>query len=308
MTDTTVDVAVVTHNTRDLVLECLQSLWDQEGLGRVVLVDDGSTDGTVAAVRERFPEVELLADGANRGYGAAANAAIEACASPAVLLLNSDTRLEPGSLVRLRRHLEGNPSAAVVGPRLLNADGSLQPSCFPFPSPRTAFLGETGLGYFVRFVPVLRRTNLRTWRHDKARTVPWVRGAALMIRREPFLRVGGFDTAFYMYFEEVDLALRLARAGWSVQFSPVASVYHVGGASTEQQRAEMRVRYYASMERFYLRHRRPWERWVLRAILAGTMAFRLVRDRMRLLVSRAPDEREGLRRDVEAWRRIMAGP
>lgn len=301
------DVAVVTYNTKDLLLECLESLQGEEALGRIVVSDDNSSDGTLEAVRERFPGVEILLNLANRGFAAVANAAIEACSTSGVLLLNADTRVTPGTLARLGAYLADHPKASIVGPRLINADGSLQPSCFPFPSPRAALLGETGLGSLLSRIRVLRKHHLRTWAHDRPRSVPWVRGAALMIRRETFLEAGGFDTDFYMYFEEVDLALRLSEAGWEVHFAPVADVYHLGGASTTQQRAKMRLRYYASMQEFYRRHRRPWERVALRSILLSTMAFRSLRDRLRLLVSRTPESKERLREDVEVWRQVIVG-
>jgi GT2 family glycosyltransferase len=148
---------------------------------------------------------------------------------------------------------------------------------------------------------------LRTWPHGTARVVPWIRGAALAIRRAPFVQVGGFDTAFFMYFEETDLAYRLAAAGWEAHFSPAAQVYHVGGASTMQNRAQMTVQYYASMELFYRRHRKPWEHLALRAILRATKGLSLVRDRARMLFASTPEARERLRADVEAWRRIVTG-
>ena len=258
-------------------------------------------------VGAQYPRARVIVRPDNPGFGALANLAIGECSAPVVLLLNSDTWLNTNALRSLGAYVSAHSRAALAGPRLLNADGTLQRSCFPFPSPLTALLGETGLGFFFRFVPVLRTRRLRTWAHDRSRVVPWVRGAALAVRREAFAQLGGFDPAFFMYFEETDLACRLAAAGWEVHFTPVTAAYHVGGASTMQNRTQMTVQYYASMELFYRRHRKPWEYLMLRAILRGTKGLSLVRDRARMLFARTPEARERLRADVEAWRRIVAG-
>jgi hypothetical protein len=300
------DVAVVSHNTKELLERCLATVTGQDALGRVVVADDGSTDGSIEMVRDRFPETLVITTGGGTGFGGSANRALDACTAPLVLLLNSDTYLEPGTIRALASYIDAHPHAALVGPRLLNADGRLQRSCFPFPSPWNALLGETGLGFFLRFVPVLRARHLRTWPHDRPRVVPWVRGAALVVRRDVFTQVGGFDPAFFMYFEETDLARRMSAAGWEVHFAPVTDVYHVGGASTGQRRAEMTVQYYSSMEAFYRRHRKPWERAVLRAILRATKRLALMRDRVRLWFVTAPAARARLHANVEAWRRILA--
>jgi GT2 family glycosyltransferase len=300
-------VAVANYNTETLLRRCLDSVVGQGGLGRVVVADGGSTDGSVAMVRAQFPGAHVIVRPDNPGFGTLANLAIGECTAPVVLLLNSDTWLNANALGSLGAYLSANPRAALAGPRLLNADGTLQRSCFPFPSPLTALLGETGLGFFLGFVPVLRKRHLRTWPHDRSRVVPWVRGAALAVRRDAFAQLGGFDADFFMYFEETDLACRLAAAGWEVHFTPVTEAHHVGGASTIQSRAQMTVQYYASMELFYRRHRKRWEYLTLRAILRGTKGLSLVRDQARMLFARTPEARERLRADVEAWRRIVAG-
>ena len=139
-------------------------------------------------MRRRFPDVRLLPCEDNPGYGAASNRVIATCTTPHVLLLNSDTVVPRGTLEVLADHLDRHPRAAVVGPRLHNPDGSLQPSAHPFPRPLS-------LRPVVRHIPLLRDRSLRTWPHHHARVVPWVKGAALAIRRAAFEAVGGFDLA-----------------------------------------------------------------------------------------------------------------
>jgi GT2 family glycosyltransferase len=129
----TIAFAIINYNTRDHLRTCLKSI--DPHCQDVLVVDNASNDGSQDMVKQEFPQVRLLANEHNLGYGAAANQAIQACQAPFVLLLNSDTCLQSGAGKKIADYLEENPQAGIVGPRLLNADGSLQISCFPFPTP-----------------------------------------------------------------------------------------------------------------------------------------------------------------------------
>lgn len=300
----TIAVAIVSYNTREHLRACLASIC-ADAPREVIVVDNASSDGSVEMLAASFPQVTLLANRANPGYGAAANQAIAGCASPYVLLLNSDTLLRPGALAALSAYLDRSPRAAIVGPRLLNPDGTLQPSCFPFLTPLNALLRESKLSELVRRVPLLRERYLPTWSHARPRVVPWVLGAALAIRCAAFEAVGGFDESFFMYSEEVDLCYRLRAAGWQVHFAPVTSVVHVGGASTARHRAEMAARVYQSMDHFYRRHYSAWRRRWLRLVVAYLMLRNIARDTVRLRRARQPDERGRLAEDLAVWRRVL---
>jgi N-acetylglucosaminyl-diphospho-decaprenol L-rhamnosyltransferase len=298
-----VAVAVVSHQTRDLLRDCLASL-RPESPASLVVVDNGSTDGTAAMVRAEFPEARLIVEESNPGFGAAANRALaEAGGAPFALLLNADTRVRPGALRALADCLEAHPRAAVAGPRLVNPDGSLQPSCFPFLGTPRLMLEKTPLARALARVPVLRdRWLLSRSGHDRPRVVPWVLGAAMAFRRAAFEAVGGFDPTFFMYSEEIDLCWRLKEAGWEVRFTPDATVVHVGGASTSQRRTEMAVHQVASSKKFYRRHySRPRAR-MLEGMIAAAMAGRMARDSLRLALAREPADRSRLAEDLTIWR------
>jgi N-acetylglucosaminyl-diphospho-decaprenol L-rhamnosyltransferase len=304
-------VAIVNANTCEHLRACLATV-RAEAPAEVVVVDNASADGSVAMVQADYPEVRLLTNATNLGYGAGANQALAACAAPYVLLLNSDTRLAPGALAALRLHLERHPRAAIVGPRLVNPDGSLQASCYPFPTPLHTFLENSDaavrVGRLVRgYFPVLRDSYLRTWSHTSARVVPWVKGAALAIRRTAFDAVGGFDPAFFMYSEDTDLCYRLALAGWEVHFAPVTTVVHVGGASTIQLRTDMAVQFLTSTLRFYERHSSRKQMTGVVAIVKGLMLTRLARDGLRLGITRDPARRTELAANIAAWRHVLLG-
>jgi len=303
---TSIAVAIVNFNTRDYLDACLQTI-RREAPPQTVVVDNGSTDGSIEMVRARHSWVELDLAPANRGYGAAANRAIARCKAPYVLLLNSDTGLEYGALASLTAYMDAHPKAALIGPRVVNPDATLQPSCFPFPTPLTAFLSETDLGYLLRFIPVLRHRYLRTWPHDRTRDVPWVRGAALAIRRDAFEELRGFDERFHMYFEEVDLCYRCRTAGWEVHFAPVTTVVHHAGVSTRQRRAAMLAHYYESMFLFYRQHYSTSRLARLRSVLRGVALARLARDTLRLSLSHAQATRRRLSEDVVLWRELLRG-
>lgn len=303
---TAIAVAIVNYNTREHLRACLATV-QSEAPSEVVVVDNASSDGSAEMVRADYPWVTLHANRTNPGYGAAANQAVARCTAQYILLLNSDTRPQSGTLTALSTYLDRHPRAAIVGPRLENLDGTLQQSCYPFPSPLDTFLDKSTLSRLIHFVPVLRHHYLRTWRHTYSRIVPWVMGAALAIRRDAFQALGGFDESFFMYFEEVDLCYRLRNAGWQVHFSPVTTVVHMGGASTGQRRAAMMVQIFASEVRFYQRHYSKWLLLQFRLVVSTVMLAHIVVDAVRLHWTYDPSPRAHLAEDLGVWRYILSG-
>jgi N-acetylglucosaminyl-diphospho-decaprenol L-rhamnosyltransferase len=298
-------VVVVSFNTCDVLEPCLQSIV-ASGAEEIVVVDNGSTDGSIDLVRTRFSSARLIVNQVNHGYGAAANQGIAICESPAVLLLNSDTTVAADGPTALGRYLASNPDVAVAGPRLVNLDGSLQRSTYPLPSVADTLLGETGLHLLVRRVPVLLERSLRTWSYDVARRVPWVLGAALAIRRTAFDAVGGFDEGFFMYGEEMDLCRRLAAAGLATHYAPVTTVVHAGGSSTRTREGAMRRELLVSKRRYLLRHEPEATAGRILAADRCIIRARLIRDAVRLRLTRNPDRQSSLRADAKAWRALLA--
>jgi GT2 family glycosyltransferase len=302
-----ISVAIVNHNTCGLLRTCLETI-AQDPPCETIVVDNASGDGSAGMVRSAFPWVVLLSNPENGGYGAAANQAIAQARGDYVLLLNSDAYPLPGAARALQDHLDRHPRAGVVGPRLINPDGSLQPSCYPFPTGFYLFLEESRLGSLARRVPFLQDRYLRAWPHDAVREIPWVLGAALAIRRSAFLPIGGFDESYFMYAEEIDLCFRLEAAGWQTHFTPEATVVHLGGGSTSGQRAKMAVQYFTSLLRF---HRSNYSQksadrifWMMKPIVF----VRLLRDVIRRRFAPDGDARQRLAADISAWRQILLYP
>ena len=248
-----VSVVIVSFNTRELLEQCLNDLSAQDRVEtQVIVVDNASTDGSREMVRERFPEVELVELPSNVGFARANNLAFQHCRGSYVLLLNSDAFLHPGALAQLVDAAQRHPTAGAVGPRLLNVDGSLQRSAWPFPDPARLLLEAIGLHRILRKTPAYE--DLGTWAHDSERSVDFLIGACLLLRADALLEVGGFDENFWLYGEEADLQQRLAQREWSVVFTPLAGATHVGGASVMESSERLR-HFYAGQMKFLRKHR-----------------------------------------------------
>jgi N-acetylglucosaminyl-diphospho-decaprenol L-rhamnosyltransferase len=231
---TDVSIVIVTFQARELLRRCLDALAaDGTALDRqVIVVDQASDDGTASWVAEAHPEVELVALDRNVGFGAGNNRGVALARGRHVLLLNSDAFVSPGAVDELVRFLDATPRAGAVGPRLRNADGTLQRSCRSFPTPwrlATEYL------FLRKLAPRSRALNAfycGGFDHDRTRRVDWVTGACVLIRGESMAQVGGFDESFFLYSEETDLLRRLADLGLETWFDPAAEVTHLWGATT----------------------------------------------------------------------------
>ena len=219
-------VVVVTYDALPWIEDCLASVRGEQ----VVVVDNGSRDGTVALVRERFPEVRLV-ESENRGLGAGWNVGIRETESRYVLLLNADAWLLGDALARLVAFADGRPRAAVVGPRLLNPDGTLQRSVRGFP---TLWRLATEYFFLRKLAPGTRALNAfyaGGFDHDEVREAEVVMGACMLVRRDAIDEVGPLDEAFFLFSEETDWCYRFRQAGWEVLFFPAAECVHVRGAA-----------------------------------------------------------------------------
>lgn len=222
-------VVIVNWNTRDLLRDCLASLVAATGglSVEVLVVDNGSSDGSAAMVRAGFPAVRVIESPRNIGFAAGNNLALREVRGRHVFLLNSDTLVQGDVLRASVDWLDAHPEAGVLGPLVLNADGSLQPSCSSFPTLKNLALQLVGI---TRIAP-LDGYRLTGWDRSTARRVDVVSGAAMFVRRAAMEDVGLLDESFFFFGEETDWCRRFARAGWEVVFVPLASVTHFGGGS-----------------------------------------------------------------------------
>ena len=230
-----VSIVIVSFNTRDLLRECLNSLLAEcAGISHeIFVVDNISRDGSADMVEQEFPQVRLIRSQVNLGFAAANNKAFPLAQGRYVVLLNSDAFLKPQALRRAIDHMYAEPGVGLGGARLVGRDGSWQPSSRLFPSLLNDFLTLSGLStkypksrFFGQFD--------RTWAdQDVEADVDWVPGAFSIIRGSVLQRVGYFDEAFFLYYEEVDLCRRIVHAGYGVHYWPDVEVIHLGGESSK---------------------------------------------------------------------------
>jgi N-acetylglucosaminyl-diphospho-decaprenol L-rhamnosyltransferase len=263
----TVEAVVVNHDAGESLLECVVSL-KAEGVRHVTVVDNESTDGSAETLLRAQPDTRLVRAGANLGYGAGANRGIAGGSSEFVLVSNPDISIHRGAVRSLVDVLGADPTIAIVGPQLLEADGTRYPSARRFPS----FVDAAGHAVLADLVPGNRFT--RRYRMDdldahEVTSVDWVSGACFLGRRSALAELGGFDEAYFMYAEDTDLCWRARRAGWGVAYVPAAVVTHLQGVSTARRPFRMLVAHHRSVLRFAVRTERGWRR-----VRLAVMCFR----------------------------------
>src|SRR5918994_1184736 len=290
-----VSIVIASHNTRAHLQRSLSAIGDGY---EVVVVDTGSTDGSPVLVREQFPHVRLVELHANPGYGTALNRGIAVSSRACVLLMNGDAWPRPHAIERLVDSAERELEAGVIGPRLLNPDGTLQPSVRGFP---TLWRLLTEYLFLRWLAPSSRALNAfygSRFDHRSRHEAEFLVGAVLLARRQLLEEIGGFDEQFFMFNEEVDFCFRARAAGWTVVFRPEAEFVHVGGASTSQLGPRMYREQLRSHLRFLAKHHGVSQAERARKLLAVAMRVRAVV----FLLVRRPDRRR-LSVDAAAWLR-----
>jgi N-acetylglucosaminyl-diphospho-decaprenol L-rhamnosyltransferase len=284
-----VSVVVVTYNAMPWIERCLEGVAEYE----LVVVDHGSTDGTLELVRERWPQARLI-ERQNLGFGAGSNAGMRLASGHYFLLLNSDAWAVEDAVERLAEFADEHPEAAVVGPRLRNPDGSLQRSVRGVP---TLWRLATEYLFLRKLAPGTRALNsfyAGGFDHDHVQEAEVLMGACLLVRREAADAVGLFDEDFFMFSEETDWCYRFRTAGWKVFFFPGAEFVHVGGASTRQNWGPMYREQLRGHIRFIAKHSGTREADRARRFMLASL-------RLRALVFRG--ERRQTYADAARWLR-----
>ena len=253
MSDIDLSVVIVNWNTRELLANCLQSLEEtvRDLSVEMWVVDNGSVDGSVAMVQERFPHAHIIVNSENVGFVRANNQAIARCRGRYVLLLNSDTKVLTGALDEMVHFMDAHCGAGVAGTRLLNPDGTFQASHSPFPTLWREFLMLSGLG---RRLVRPRYPSYGPGVEEGARQVDYLEGACLLARRKAIEQVGVLDERIFMYAEDVDWCYRFAQAGWEVWYLPQVTIVHYGGQSSRQWQGRMEAELYRSRVYFFRKH------------------------------------------------------
>ncbi|MEE8601878.1 glycosyltransferase family 2 protein [Euzebya tangerina] len=274
---------IVNHNTKGDLLACLETA-KTAGADHVVVVDCGSTDGSLTAVARSHPWVIRVAL-PNLGFGRGVNAGVRRLdieqPSDVIVVANADTRFEPEAVRDLATYLRANPDVGAAGPRVVFPDGRLQFSARSFPDISTA-LGHALFGLLRPTNRWTRRYRLTDWDHESPRDVDWLSGCCVAFNAAAFDEAGGFDPAYFMFVEDVDLCWRLGQLGWRVTFAPVTQVTHAIGASVGSRRTRMVLEHARSLDRFFDRRYSPGlaTRLLIRLGLLGWAVSVIVWSRM----------------------------
>jgi N-acetylglucosaminyl-diphospho-decaprenol L-rhamnosyltransferase len=292
-----ISVIIASHNTRAYLGRCLSEIGDNH---EVIVVDSASTDGSQELVRTGFPRVRLIELDRNKGYGAALNEGIAEGSGDCLLLMNADAWPRPNAIERLVEFAQSEPHVGIVGPRLVNLDGTLQRSVRGFPT-----LWRLATEYlFLRWLaPWSRALNAfygSRFDHRSRREAEFLVGAVLLVRRQLLDEIGRFDTSFFMFNEEVDFCYRARSAGWSVVFWPGVEFVHAGGASTSQAWSRMYREQLRSHLRFLAKHHGMREADRARKLLTVAM-------RIRALVFAIVGRRDRRRVSLDAARWLRSG-
>lgn len=247
----------------------------------VLVVDNASSDGTTSMLERAFPQVRLIANDTNLGFAKANNQGITQSRGRYLLLLNPDTEVVGDALRHLLEYMRVHPRVGVLGPQLLNPDGTLQSSRRRFPTLSTAFIESTPLQPFFAHSHALGRYYCLDQDPMLLQEVDWVVGACMMVRREAVLQAGMLDEAFFLYFDELDWCRRIKEAGWRVVYFPMAKVVHHYGRSSEQDPLQSRLSFNDSKCRYHRKYHGRLAFWLLRGFLFGTYLLDLALEGMK---------------------------
>ena len=292
-------ISIVSWNTRELLRDCLRSVREdpRSAAWELFVVDNGSRDGSADMVEESFPGVEVIRSRENLGFSAGNNLALARARGRHLLILNSDTRVDPGALGGMVDFADGNPGVGAVGPRLEDGGGSLERSWGRSPGAISLIGHKLLLHRLFPFHRLARR------RPPEGRDVGWVTGACLLVRRQAAKAAGPLDDGMFMCHEDVEWCMRLRHAGWRVVYLPRSRVVHLEGRSIRQRLGEMLVVSQQSQYYLFQKHFGRVRLHALRLLTAIEMILRAAL--WSLLWLGRPASRAEARDRLGAYRRIL---
>ena len=273
-------IVIPTYNAHEWIQGCIDSIrlhrpappTDYE----IIVVDDLSSDDTVAIVRGQFPDVQLFANQKNIGFGKTVNVGLKAARGEYILVLNNDTWMHEGALDALVAFLDTHPEVGIVGPKVLSGDGSLQQQCRRrIPTPTAALLYFSGVARMFPKNPKIAGYLMTNADETQTTEVDAVSGACLMVRRSVVDTIHGFDPEYYLYGEDMDFCWRTKLAGWKVMYHPNAVITHFGGqGGTGKKKIYATIEWHRAMWIFYRKHRAPNANAAERALVYSGIALK----------------------------------
>jgi len=250
-------IIIVSWNVRKELADCLRSVENNKPdcEFEIIVVDNASSDGTVEPIQKEFPHTTVIANHDNRGFSAANNQAIKIAKGEYLLLLNPDTIVHKNSLDNLIKALDENPDAGISGPKLIDENGILCPSIGYIPTFRSILYSKTFFRTLGIFRSHYKKLTAQNFNYDKQNKVEQLSGAALIVRHSVMNKIGNMDESFFLYYEDVDLCLRVRNAGFKITYVPTATITHIGGMSSIQISAKKRIMLYRSLFIYLRKHK-----------------------------------------------------
>lgn len=298
-----VSITIVHHQGLKMLQDCLHSIYDEtRDLDfEVIVVDNVSDDGAVQMIATEFPQVRLIRNTERHGFGHNQNTGIKQALGQYIFIYNDDTLVHGNALPTLCAVLDKNPDVGLVGPKLVNSDGSLQMSCYRFPSPFRCICENLLLS--AAFPDSTIFGDYRNWKHDKTREVDFVIGAAMLVRRSVVEQVGVFDELFFMYSEETDWQMRIKNAGWKIIFCPDAVITHLGGQSSEDAKDRQFSEFQTSSAKLIRKHYGVFGAGMQRlAMIIGAVLRLTLWSVIGVLM---PSKRDAAAKQQHTWKRLL---
>ena len=315
------EILILSYNTRELLGDCLSSIYQKiRGIEfGVIVVDNGSGDNSTEMIKTEFPQVKLIENRDNLGFARANNQAIRQSGARYLLLLNPDTSLANNSCSEMLRFMDEHPEVGILGCRLLNTDGTIQPSNSSFPNLFTEFLRIFQL---KRLIPgpglrekvgerlsgilgsTLREYFRVYWDSDRTREVDWVSGACLLVRRKAVEDVGVLDESFFMYYEDADWCYRMRRGGWKTCYFPFFEIIHYVGKSDSQFNLRTFLERHKSMYHYFRKHQSIKAVFLLRLLIFSGFTLRWLG--LLAIYPFSGEERQELAKKLYGYLKVMA--
>ncbi|AZK48901.1 glycosyltransferase family 2 protein [Paenibacillus lentus] len=277
-------IIIVNYNTCRLTLDCLQSVFDSETAYQyeVFVVDNASVDGSVEAISRDFPQVQLIVNQENTGFAKANNQGMEAARGRYVLLLNSDTIVQPDTLQTMVALMDERPDLGASGCKIILPDGSLDKACRRgFPTPSASFYYAFGFSRLFPNTPRFNQYQLGYLDPNEAYPVDCLMGAFMLVRREVIEQIGGLDETFFMYGEDVDWCYRIKEAGWGIQYEPATYIVHYKGASSRRKPFKIIYEFHRAMWVFHRKHYKRQYSWLTNGAIYCGIAVKFTLSLMR---------------------------
>lgn len=273
-----ISILILNYNTRDLTLQTIRSVLQSvtEYTYEIILVDNASTDGAVDVIRSEFPVITVIANDANVGFARANNQAMQIAKGRYILLLNSDTVVQPDTLNVMVRYMDTHPDVGASGCKVVLPDGSLDRACLRgFPTPEASFYYAFGFSKLFPGNPRFSQYQLNHLDPDQPHRIDCLVGAFMLVRREAIEQVGMLDEAFFMYGEDVDWCYRIKDAGWGISYYPLTQIIHYKGASSRRKPVKIVYEFYRAMWVFHRKHYIKKYSWFINAMVFAGISLKL---------------------------------